>query len=476
MRNESLLINGYFFGGPCDSSVGKQVVRSAVDGSIFGTAGEGGLNDLQNCIASAFEAQTTWSRSSLDFRRDLLLRISAAITDQRESLASALVHEIAKPIRLALGEVDRAAVTFALAAEAIEMCGPTDVDLSADPRGVNYTATTQLVSRGVIFGIVPYNWPINLAAHKIAPAIASGSAIVLKPSPFAPMATLALARIVHDCGVPPGTINAWNGPTPNVAKVLGDPRIAVISFTGSDRVGWDIKANHPRKHVVLECGGDAFVIVLPGTDLAAAVPLIYTGAFAYAGQICISVQHVLIHESIYDSFFEALIAYARVDRSTDLLDQSTICGPMIDSDAADRVIGLIDDAIERGARIAIGGNRIGTYIEPTILTDSSADCRLCYEEAFGPVVLLHRISNVEGGISRVNTSRFGIHAGVFGDDAPAVASRLDVGGVVVNDVPTVRFDALPYGGVRDSGCGREGVGWAVREFTQPRSTVSRRRA
>ncbi len=473
MRHESLLINGFFFGGPCDSSVGRQVVRNAVEGGILGVAAEGSGADLMNCVDSAFAIRESWARSEPKQRRRILNSVASRIRADREDLAQLLVTEIAKPVTLAYGEVDRAAITFDLAAECVEVGEPLPVDLSYDPRGSKYAATVELRSRGVVFGIVPYNWPLNLAAHKIAPALASGSPIIVKPSPLAPLSTLALTRIVHECGAPPGSIQAWNGATKEVGRALADPRIAVISFTGSDQVGWQLKAEHPRKHLVLECGGDAYVIVLADASVPATVKLVYTGAFAYAGQICISVQHVYVHSLIFSEFVSQLVSRCEADSKSDPSDPETICGPMIDSANADRVEAFITDAVASGGRRLTVDSRDGNFIRPTILIDVPAAARVCRDEVFGPVVVIHQFSNVRDAVDRVNGSRLGIQVGVFGAEAEGVADQLHIGGVVLNDVPTVRFDSLPYGGVRDSGIGREGVSFAIQEFSEPRSIVRR---
>lgn len=477
MIHAELLINGFLIGGPCDGSIGKEVVRNPYDGSVVGSAAEGGFAELRTCIDAADMAFQTWRSSRPHERAALLSRIANLVEDRKEELADLLVREIGKPIDLARGEVDRTAVTSYTAAHEAEALRDIPVPLTHDIRGGAYSASVRRAPRGVVFGIVPYNWPYNLTAHKVAPAIAAGSTIVIKPSPLAPISTLSLLRLIHDAGCPAGVVNGWNGAVPAVSRAIADPKVKTISFTGSDAVGWALKERYWDRHVVLECGGDATAIVFPDADLETATKRIAVGAFAYAGQICISVQHVLVHRSIADEFLTLLREQTASLGVGDPSVAGVVSGPMISVDAAKKIIELIEDAKRVGGRVLVGGERTSTMVKPTILTDVPSVARVRNEEAFGPVLVVTVFDRREEAWSFVNQSKFGIHAGVFTDDPrlqAEAADQLEVGGVVVNDVPTVRFDALPYGGERRSGFGREGVRWAMEEFTYPKSIVERR--
>ena len=475
MHHGELLINGFFFGGPCDSSVGKQVVRSPYDGRIVGSAAEGGWPELRSSIESAHEAFESWRFSNVELRADLLNRVADSLRQERASLAELLADEIGKPMTQALGEVDRAAIAFRLAAN--EALNDSEVmPLDSDPRGKDYFATVTRVPRGAVFGIVPYNWPINLAAHKIAPALASGNTFVLKVSPLAPISSLTLARMIQNAGFPPGVLNAWNGPTRDVQKALDHPEVRMVSFTGSAPVGWKIKEQCWNRPVVLECGGDAFAIVCAETDVEAAARRLVTASFAFAGQICISLQHILVHERIYDRFLATFLELTRECVTGNPLNLDTVCGPMISEEAAERTVEAVNEAVDLGAKVLAGGRRTGSLLPPTVVVNVSDGCRLDTEEIFAPVVTIRPFATLDDAIRRVNRSQFGIHASVFSDLAHEIqlcVEQLDVGGVIVNDAPTIRFDNLPYGGQKMSGFGREGIRWAMDSMTDPKSVVRR---
>jgi acyl-CoA reductase-like NAD-dependent aldehyde dehydrogenase len=368
------------------------------------------------------------------------------------------------------------ALTFDLAADLCEGYGMGEVDLSYDPRGPDYSARVERFPVGPVLGIVPYNWPLNLAAHKVAPALAVGCTIVLKASSQAPLSTLALGRLIHEAGCPPGVVNTVVCPSPIAEKMALDSRIAKVSFTGSPQVGWALKERLPGKKVTLELGGDASAIVMPDADLEWATKRIVAGKFGYAGQICISVQHARVHEDVYDQM-RARLTEATVEcPSGDPMDPQVVCGPLISDSAADRVMEWISEAVAGGAKLLAGGTRSGRVVAPTLLENVPPHSKLGCEEVFGPVLTLSRFSSLDQAIEDVNSSRYGIHCGVFTRD-PVVADRcfreLEVGGVVIDDYPTLRFDALPYGGVKESGFGREGVAYAMDEMTEPKSLVRR---
>lgn len=467
-----LLIDGHFIGGPCDQAVGKSLIRNPYNRDVVGTAAEGDFNELRVAIQSADDAYRTWKLSTNEDRRKLLQRIADRVKEDRQYLSNLLTDEVGKPIIWSRGEVDRLAITFELAAREMESWGPTPVSLEIDPRGVDYEAQYIREPIGVIFGIVPYNWPFNLAAHKLAPAIASGNSIVLKPSPLAPLSTLALGRIIHECGCPPGVVNIVTASSQATEKALADPRIKMLSFTGSAKVGWHLKKLMFDRRVTLELGGDASAIVCDDADLEWALPRIIAGAFGYAGQICISIQHLLVHEAIYATVKERLVDMVSNCPTGDPRLEQTICGPMIDLENAERVESWIAEAVAMGAAILTGGKREGTLVYPCLLENVPFESKAGSSEVFGPVLTLGPFSDLSEAIHRVNRSQYGIHCGIFTKSDPDKAVRdLEVGGVVVNDYPTLRFDALPYGGVKHSGVGREGVRFAMEEMTQLKSIV-----
>ncbi len=473
MRHRELLINGFFFGGPCDSSVGKEIVREPWTGSPWATVAEGGWSELSTAIECAEEAFRTWKHSSVILRQELLLRIATLVRDRSDELVETLVEEIGKPIPLAKGEVDRMAITFETAARALDRWGEVPIDISLDPRSSDFHVSSHRVPRGVVLAIVPYNWPFNLAAHKIAPALAIGCTVVMKVSPTAAYSGLTLARLIHEAGCPPGVLNAWNGPTALMSKVINHPKVNVVSFTGSAAVGWEVAKLPRSKHVVLELGGDASVVFLSGTDIEAAVPRVVASAFGYAGQVCISAQHLWVHADDLERVSELLVSQTRALARTDATDRSGICGPMISVEAATRVKDWIDEAVEGGGQVLVGGEREGNFVEPTLVLNPPKNSRLANEEVFGPVLTLRSYTNPDEPRQAINGSRYGIHASVFGTDASTYADTLEIAGVVIDDAPTVRFDAAPYGGVRESGLGREGVWESMLEFSTPKTTIRR---
>lgn len=473
VHHGELLIDGHFVGGPCDQATAKAVMRAPWGGSVVGVAAEGGFAELRGCVDAATSAFETWRFAPRHERQRLLRRVAALVRERAEELARLLCREVGKPIGLARGEVARLAVTFDVAADLLATWGLESRPADLDARGEDARIVVERRPRGTILGIVPYNWPYNLAAHKLAPALATGNTVVLKASPLAPLCTLELGRLLHEAGAPPGVVNVWNGPTEDADRILDDPRIAMLSFTGSEKVGWALKRRLWDRPVTLELGGDARAIVMPDADLDRAARLIALGGYGYAGQICISIQHVLVHASVYEPFRERLARETRDLPTGDPEDEATVCGPLISAEAAARIRGWIEGS---GATVVAGGGGEGNLVRPTLLEDVPPTCALATEEAFAPVMALSRFETLEEAAAHVNASRFGIQAGLFTRDL-AVAERafrlLEVGGLVVNDSPSLRFDVMPYGGVRRSGFGREGLREAMDEMTTPKTLVVR---
>lgn len=476
MLHREMLIDGHFVGGPCDQAVGKVVVKAPYDGAVVGTAAEGGWSEINTAVAAAYDAFQSWRHSPRRDRQALLRRIAQAVRDREEELVDLLSREVGKPVSASRGEVLRLALTFEGAADQLSTWGGEALPLDMDPRGDGYRCTVDRFPLGVIFCIVPYNWPYNLAAHKIAPALATGNTVVVKPSPLSPLSTFTLARIIHEAGCPPGVVNAALGAPALIEKALRDDRVAMLSFTGSPGVGWHLKRELSNKKVTLELGGDASAIVCEDADLAWAIPRIVAGGYAYAGQICISIQHVLVHRSRYEEAKAMLVEQTRACPTGDPLDPKTVCGPLVSNEAADKVQAFVDEAVVAGAKILAGGKRSGNRMEPTLVEGVPFETRLGNEEVFGPVLTLEPFDTLDEAIAKVNRSKYGIQAGIFTQDLRAADHayrELQVGGVIVNDYPTLRFDNMPYGGVKQSGFGREGVRYAMEDMTELKTRVTK---
>lgn len=408
-------------------------------------------------------------------RRELLARIADAITQARQSLGEELARSCGKPIAQALGEVDRAAMTFSLAADEARRFGGEVVPLDVDPRTVGYAGLVHRFPVGPISAITPFNFPLNLLAHKVAPAIAVGSSLVVKPPPQCPQMAFRLAGIMAECGLPAGAYNVLHLPIAVAEQLATDPRFAMLTFTGSPAVGWHLKNVAGKKKVCLELGGNAAAVVHEDAgDLDWVAQRLALGAFAYAGQVCIKVQRVLVHQPIYDKFIEKLVSATSALPCGDPLDPKTVVGPMIDSAAADRVESWTREAVAAGAEPLLATRRQGTVLTPGILARVPRDAKVSCKEIFGPVSIVMPYRDWAEALTLVNDSDFGLQAGIFTHDINrifAAFNGLEVGGVVVNDFPTLRVDNFPYGGVKDSGFGREGVRYAMEEMSEPRMLV-----
>ena len=407
-------------------------------------------------------------------RAAILRSISAGIAARREELGRLIALEAGKPIRDALVEVDRATLTFRLGAEEAERIGGElmPLDLMASSKG--RIGITRRFPVGPVAAISPFNFPLNLAAHKLAPAIAAGCSIVLKPPSKDPLTMLTVAEIVEEAGAPAGSVSILPMSRELGDRLVADDRFKVLTFTGSPAVGWDMKARAGKKRVVLELGGNAGAVVDRTADLDWAVRRITIGAFAYSGQSCISVQRIFVHDDVFDTFVERFIAAASILQVGDPLDPTTDLGPMVDEKAALRTQAWVDEAVAMGGRVLLGGKANGTFFAPTILADTPVEARVCSQEAFAPLVVLFRFSDFDDAVRRVNASQYGLQVGVFTNDlanAFTAFDELEVGGVILNDIPTYRIDHMPYGGVKDSGLGREGLRYAIEDMTEIRILV-----
>jgi acyl-CoA reductase-like NAD-dependent aldehyde dehydrogenase len=409
------------------------------------------------------------------YERGRILRdISAGIRDRREELGRLISLEAGKPIRDALVEVDRATLTFRLGAEEAERMTGELIPLDLMPSSKGRLGMTRRFPIGPIAGISPFNFPLNLAAHKIAPAIASGNTIVLKPPSAAPLTMLTVAEIIERAAPPPGSVSILPMSRALGDKMVADERFKLLTFTGSPAVGWRMKERAGKKRVVLELGGNAGVIVDETADLDWAVKRTLVGAYAYAGQVCISVQRMFIHRSVYDEFIARFVEGARAVKVGDPLDPETQVGPMVDRAAAERTERWVREAEAMGGRVLVGGGADGAFFPPTVLVDTPREAQVCSNEAFAPLVVAFPFDDFEQAINDVNDSFYGLQTGVFTNDLRRswqAFNGLEVGGVIVNDIPTYRIDHMPYGGVKDSGLGREGLRWAIEDMTELRLMV-----
>ena len=424
-----------------------------------------------SAAVAAFEA----TRVLPAYQRSAALRhISAGIAARRDEIGRLIATESGKPIRDSLTEVDRAVLTFRIGAEEAERIGGEVIPLDLNSASRGRTGITRRFPIGPIAAISPFNFPLNLAAHKLAPAIASGNPIVLKPPSRDPLTMLTVAEIIAEAGLPEGSVSILPMTRELGDRMVGDERFKLLTFTGSPAVGWKMKERAGKKRVVLELGGNAGVIVDRSADLDWAVRRILVGAFSYAGQVCISVQRIFVHEAVWDEFMGRFLEAARGLKVGDPLDPATDVGPMVDAGAVARTQAWVDEARSMGGRVLLGGRSEGAYFWPTILADVPASAGVCTSEAFAPLVVVFRFDDFAEAIRGVNDSRFGLQSGVFSNDlahAWSAFEDLDVGGVIVNDVPTYRIDHMPYGGSKDSGQGREGVRYAIEDMTELRIMV-----
>ena len=435
------------------------------------TATEAQYEEAVEAAVAAFQV----TRVLPAYERGRILRdISAGLRARREEIGRLIALEAGKPIRDALVEVDRAVLTFRLGAEEAERMTGEVIPLDLLPSSKDRFGITRRFPIGPIAAISPFNFPLNLAAHKLSPAIASGNPIVLKPPSKDPLTMLAVAEIIEAAGAPAGSVSILPMTRELGDRMVADPRFKLLTFTGSPSVGWRMKERAGKKRVVLELGGNAGVIIDKTADLDWAVKRCLTGAFAYAGQVCISVQRMFVHEDIWDAFMGRFVEGARALKVGDPLDPTTDVGPMVDATAAGRTQRWVDEAIALGGTALLGGKADGTFFPPTVLTGVPMSAQVCSNEAFAPLVVAFPFHDLDEAIAAVNDSMFGLQTGVFTNDlagAWRAFGELEVGGVIVNDVPTYRIDHMPYGGVKDSGLGREGLRWAIEDMTEIRIMV-----
>jgi acyl-CoA reductase-like NAD-dependent aldehyde dehydrogenase len=431
---------------------------------------------IDRAIAKAVQATKPMRQMAPFERQSVLLHCVHRFEERADELADTLRVEAGKPIKDSRGEVTRLIETFRIAAnEAVREHGESlNLEISARTKG--YRGFAKRVPIGPCSFITPFNFPLNLVAHKIAPAIAAGCPFILKPASLTPVSALLIAEILAETELPEGAFSVLPCSRDGAELFTTDERLKLLSFTGSDTVGWNLKNKAGKKKVVLELGGNAACIIDADSDLDAITDRLITGAFYQSGQSCISVQRILVHHSLANELEQRIVAATRALRSGDPADKATFIGPMISEKEAKRLADWIGEAVASGAELLCGGKRDGALLEPAVLKNVSHSAKLYREEAFGPVVLIEPFDTFDEALARVNDSRFGIHAGVFTqriDHAMRAWDELEVGGVLINEVPSWRVDNMPYGGVKDSGIGREGIRYAMEDMTELRSLVIR---
>ncbi|MBI1955377.1 MAG: aldehyde dehydrogenase family protein [Acidobacteria bacterium] len=449
-------------------------IRSPYNGEVVGVTYQAGPEDVEMAIRSACSGFEESRRLPTCRRAEILERIAQAIKASQEELARLIALEAGKPIKTARGEVSRAVATFTDGLEESKRIRGEWLPLDLDAASAGRFALVRRFPVGPVAAITPFNFPLNLVAHKLAPALACGTSVVLKPAPQAPLSALNLARIIQEAGAMHGGVNVVPCSVEAAQPLVSDDRLKILSFTGSAAVGWALKQKAGKKRVVLELGGNAGVAIHSDADLDYAAERCVAGGFSYAGQSCIAVQRIYVHRPAFEEFTGKLLQRAKHLQLGDPLDEATDIGPMISPQAAQRAEGWIQDAVRGGAKLLLGGQRDGSFLEPAVLTNTKPEMSVCRQEAFAPLVTLEPYDDLPAALLAINNSTYGLQAGIFTNDLQAVFhafETLDVGGVIVNEVPTYRADPMPYGGRKDSGLGREGVRYAIEEFTERKVLV-----
>jgi acyl-CoA reductase-like NAD-dependent aldehyde dehydrogenase len=450
-----------------------QDVPSPYSGEVVGRVAKAGVDETRRAIDAAEQAM----REPLPAhkRAEVLVRVAGALGRRHDEVARVISDEAGKPLKAARIEASRAMSTYTFAAvEARKLAGDV-VPMDASQSGERKLAFTLRTPIGVVGAISPFNFPLNLVAHKVAPALAAGCAVVLKPASQTPLSALLLAELEDDAGLPPGWLNVVVGPASEIGDALiEDERVKAITFTGSSGVGWKLRERAPKKRVNLELGNSTPLVVEADADIEAAAAATAQHGFSFAGQSCISIQRVYIHHAVYDDFVQRLIPKVEGLVLGDPAEEDTDVGPVIDEDARDRILAWIEEARAGGAEILAGGELEGELIRPTVIANAGPDLKVSCEEVFGPVVTVNPYDSLDEALELANGTKYGLQAGIFTENARTAlraAQELEFGGVTVNEAPTFRADQMPYGGVKDSGNTREGPAYAVRELTEERVVV-----
>jgi acyl-CoA reductase-like NAD-dependent aldehyde dehydrogenase len=464
----------FLVGGMWRASREIRPVINPYNNSVVGEVCQASGGDISDSINAASVGFQKTSKLHSYQKAEILGYISREVDANKEKFARLITAETGKPITFSRAEVDRSVFTFQYAAEEAKRLTGSVLPLDLAPSSVGRLGIVQRFPLGPIAAITPFNFPINLVAHKLGPAIAAGNSFVLKPSSNAPLTALLLGDIILKSGYPQEAVSIVPCRGSEAGQLLTNEQIKLLTFTGSPVVGWPMKSMAGKKKVVLELGGNAGVIVDAGTNLSSTVRRIASGAYGNAGQSCIAVQRVYVHKQLYQKFLDEFVAASAATKVGDPAYEATVVGPMIDEASAQKVEEWIAEAVRGGARILCGGKRKGAVLDPTVVVDVKPDMKVSCQEVFAPVVTVESFERFEQAVEMVNNSAFGLQAGVFTNDFSHVLhayKTLEVGGVIVNDYPTFRIDHMPYGGVKDSGFGREGIAYAIEEMTEPKLLV-----
>lgn len=463
-----------FIGGRWIETATPVDVTNPFDGSVVGVTYLASRFDIEDAVSSAVGAFEVMKRMAAHERAALIGRVIEGLGARADELAMIISLESGKPIRDARAEVKRAVGTFQIALEEAKRPQGSVVPVDIAPGSEGRLAIVRRFPVGPVLAICPFNFPLNLVVHKVAPAFACGNPVIIKPAPKTPITALILAEIIEEAGCVKGAVSVVPCTNEEAERLVLDERIKKLSFTGSAAIGWRLKSKAGTKRVTLELGGNAGVIVHSDADLEYASARCASGAFLYAGQVCISVQRVYVQKDVFERFKELFLGHCSGLKLGDPLDETTDIGPMIDEGACARSEQWVKEAVSAGAKLLLGGRRTGRFFEPTVLTGTLPSMKVCSEEVFAPIVSIEPYEAFEDAVDMVNGSLYGLQAGVFTKDISRIMhayERLDVGGVIANDIPTYRTDNMPYGGVKMSGFGREGVRYAIEEMTEPRLLV-----
>jgi len=453
---------------PCKKAV---EVKNPYNGESVGSVHQAEAAEIEHAIRAAKQAFPELRNMPLYRRAEALQKITDGIKERREELARMICAEAGKPITDARGEVGRAILNFQTAVEETKRLGGEVIPMDLAAGSESRIGIVRRFPIGPVLGISPFNFPLNLVGHKIAPAIASGNPIVLKPAPKTPITALMLGEIIATAGLPAGAVSILPCSNELAQKMAMDERFKLLSFTGSAKVGWFLKGKAGKKKVLLELGGNAGVIIHRDADLELAAHRCAAGGFSYAGQSCISVQRIYVHEPVIKPFMDRFLNLVKGLKTGDPVEESTNVGPMIDAVAAERTEEWVTEAVRQGAKILIGGKRRGQIFEPTVLDHVTPVMKVCSEEVFAPLVVVIPYHDFHEALTALNNSQYGLQAGLFTNDLKKIFQayeELEVGGLMVNEVSSYRIDPMPYGGVKDSGLGREGVRYAIEEMTEPK--------
>jgi acyl-CoA reductase-like NAD-dependent aldehyde dehydrogenase len=449
-------------------------VTSPYDGATVAEVGTPTAADVEEAVAAAAETFEVSRNLAVHERAEALMHISRGIAERAGDVAELIAREGGKPVKWSRIETNRAVSTFRWAAETLRQMDGDLLRLDTDPAAGSRLGLVRRFPYGPVLGIAPFNFPVNLVAHKMAPALAVGAPIVIKPATATPLGALFLGELFAETDLPDGMLSVLPISSQNAEKLVRDERFKKISFTGSSPVGWKLKGLDPKKHATLELGGNAGVIVHSDADLDHAAERVAFGGYYQAGQSCIAVQRVLIHAEAYEDFVSRFVKQVESLKVGDPMDESTDVGPLIDPGALDKVASMVDEAVSQGAEVLIGARRNDPFYAPTVLGNVRRDMKVCREEIFGPVTTVARYETFEEAIEEVNATPYGLQGGVFTRDierAMLAHREIRVGGVILNDVSAFRADQMPYGGSKESGYGREGLRYAMEEMTEPRIMV-----